>query len=165
MLVEEGNNFSNTSNASNSQNTSIELDNEMIALKVKEVILEDQELKETFEKMYRNTIEYLERKENVDQAIDNKIKVKTNKHKIPTKAIFISLITAIVLIVGTFFYFQKQPTFLLTHEMTFYSPNNPQDGYTLPKTMPNRQVEVIQKRNGKIFFTIDGEKYFVRAKQ
>jgi len=158
-IVEEG----GLENNSATGNSSTIIDEKDLELKIKKILFEDKDLGRTFEKIIANSIDFENRKKEVDEvAVDGKLKKINKSKKINIKSIFIGGIIFLVLAVGgaVLYKINASTTYVLKKNQVFYTFKKNKKGIS-PK---NLKVEFVNKDGNKIFFKYSGEKYYTFEK-
>lgn len=129
------------------------VDNETLVLKIKEVLLDDEEILETFSKVIENISTYNHNKDKVNEYIDS----ERNKRK-SRKPIFVIIIFAISLIaLILYFIFSSNKTITIPVGTAFYELNK-KDELGLPKDLT---VEVLDEDELRYYFKIKNKKYYI----
>ena len=158
-IVEEG----GLENNSATGNSSTIVDEKDLELKIKKILFEDKDLGKTFEKIIANSIDFENRKKEVDEvAVDGKVKKINKSKKINIKSIVIGGIIFLVLAVGgaVLYKINASTTYVLKKNQVFYTFKKNKKGIS-PK---NLKVEFVNKDGNKIFFKYSGEKYYTFEK-
>lgn len=157
LLEELQSNFSGNSenggNAASSIATVSALKNEDLQLKLKELLLEDEELLEIFSKVIENVATYNHNKDKVDKYVEEQAKKKKRK-----KYVFISIICIITLALSIYYYiFELNKTITIPGKSIFYELNK-KDGYTMPESII---VNVVDEDENRYFFELKNKKYYI----
>ena len=158
-IVEEG----GLENDSATGNSSTIVDEKDLELKIKKILFEDKDLGKTFEKIIANSIDFENRKKEVDEvAVDGKVKKINKSKKINIKSIVIGGIIFLVLAVGgaVLYKINASTTYVLKKNQVFYTFKKNKKGIS-PKDL---KVEFVNKDGNKIFFKYSGEKYYTFEK-
>jgi len=159
-VIEEAN-FDNNS-ASDGNNAIV--DEKDLELKIKKILFEDKDLGKTFEKIIANSVDFEERKKEVDAvAVDRKLKTINKSKRMNIKSIFIGIVIFLVLSIGGFVLYNINMTtsYVLKKNQVFYTFKKNKKGVS-PK---NLKVKFINKEGNKIFFSYSDKKYYTFEKK
>lgn len=129
------------------------VDNETLILKIKEVLLDDEEILETFNKVIENVTTYNHNKDKVNEYIDSEREKRKSK-----KPIFVIIVFAISLIaLILYFIFSSNKTITIPVGTAFYELNK-KDELGLPKDLT---VEILDEDELRYYFKIKNKKYYI----
>lgn len=152
VLIEQLSNGSLNKNSDSSGNSNI-IDQETLILKIREILLEDEELMELFTKVVENISTFNHNKDKVDTYINNEKKSK--KSKKPIFVIIIAIVSFIFLI--SYFMFSNNKTIIIPSGVGFYEMNK-KDELALPE---NLTIEILDEDELRYYFKIKNKKYYI----
>lgn len=131
----------------------VEINNETLGLKIKENLLNDEELLETFSNIIKNVQTFNDKKEKVDAYTDKKQFLKNkNKKKIPY--IIVSIVILSFVLVGFYFLTAEKKEF--KKGTIFYIKDNQ---YTFSEDV---KADLIDEDKYKIYFMLNDQKCYIK---
>lgn len=139
----------------NSTGGSNSISKEDLELELKELILNDEELLETFSKVIENVTTYNQNKEKLRAYVDNERSKK--KKKSPIFLIVFTIITTIAFIGYLIFSFLNSKEITIKKEAFFYEMNK-SDALSFPMDLT---VEAINEDDINYYFIHQNKKYYI----
>lgn len=135
----------------NTNSTSIS--KEDLSLRLRELLLEDEELLELFSKVIENITTFNHNKDKIDGYIDNQREKRKSK-----KPIFIiGTIIVSILLVASYFIFNEKVTIVIPAQASFYELNK-KAALGVPSEL---SVEVVDEDENNYYFEIKNKKYSI----
>jgi hypothetical protein len=159
LIDKLGSSSNSSDNSDSSGSSNVKLNEGDIALILKKILLEDEDLVEFTKKIISNATAYDLDKKNVNNAVDKISSKKKNKKTVP---LFFSIIFIISLIsVGAYYFFFNAPlTYLLQQNEVFYS-NDTNKEFSFPSSY---KVTVVNEDLKFKYFIFENNTYKIPKK-